>query len=155
LGEALLLGLVGAAVGVVLGRFLAGGTVRLISDTVNALYTTSRPAPIELTWQETWIAMMSGALVALVSAWAPAREAMDVAPTEAMSRGAHEHRARLRWRRGLVWSGVFAAMALGASQVPAVNGYPIGGYVAAILAIGAAAMVAPAVVLAVNRATRF
>ena len=49
LAEALLFGIVGAALGVALGRLLAGGTVRLIADTVNALYTTSRPAPVELT----------------------------------------------------------------------------------------------------------
>ena len=33
-----------------------------------------------------------------LSALAPAREAMHVAPTEAMSRGAREHQARLHWR---------------------------------------------------------
>jgi putative ABC transport system permease protein len=71
-----------------------------------------------------------------------------------MSRGAHEHRARLRWRRGLAWSALFAAAAGAVSQAPAWNGYPVGGYVAALLAIGAAALACPAVVLAVNRCTR-
>ena len=104
LAEALLFGVVGAALGVLLGRILAGGAVRLIADTVNALYTTSRPAPIELTAIEAWTGILTGALVAFASALAPAREAMLVAPTEAMSRGAREHRARLRWRRGLAWS---------------------------------------------------
>ncbi|MBZ5625880.1 MAG: FtsX-like permease family protein, partial [Acidobacteriia bacterium] len=154
LAEALLFGIVGAALGVGLGRLLAGGTVRLIAGTVNALYTTSRPAPVALTWNEIWIGIVSGAIVAFLSALAPAREAMDVAPTEAMSRGAYEHRARLRWRRGLVWSAVFAILALAAAQAAPVGGYPAGGYVAAILSIAAAAMAAPAVVLAVNRATR-
>ncbi len=92
---------------------LAGGAVRLIADTVNALYTTSRPAPIELTAAEAWTGILTGALVAFASALAPAREAMLVAPTEAMSRGAREHRARLRWRRGLAWSAVFAAARIG------------------------------------------
>jgi len=154
LAEALLLGIVGAAIGVALGRLLAGATVRLIADTVNALYTTSRPAPIALTWSEAMIGIVTGALVALASALAPAREAMDVAPTEAMSRGAHEHHARLRWRRGLAWSAVFAILALAASQAAPLDGFPAGGYTAALLSIAAAAMAAPAVVLAVNRATR-
>ena len=99
LAEALLFGIAGAALGVLLGRVLAGGAVRLIADTVNALYTTSRPAPIGLTPGEACAGILIGTLVAFASALAPAREAMRVAPTEAMSRGAHEHRARLRWRR--------------------------------------------------------
>ena len=153
--EALLFGIVGAALGVVLGRVLATGTVRLIADTVNALYTTSRPAPVELTAMETWLGLATGAVVALVSALAPAREAMEVAPTEAMSRGAHEHRARMRWRRRLAWSAVTAAVALAASQLEPWSGYPLGGYAAAVLAIAAAALASPAVVIAVNRLTRW
>ena len=126
LAEALLFGVVGAALGVLLGRILAGGAVRLIADTVNALYTTSRPAPVELTAVEAWTGILTGALVAFASALAPAREAMLVAPTEAMSRGAREHHARLRWRRGLAWSGLFAVLALAASQADPVSGYPAG-----------------------------
>src|SRR5207247_8842046 len=38
LGEALLLGLAGSLLGVLLGRLLAEGTVGLIADTVNSLY---------------------------------------------------------------------------------------------------------------------
>ena len=53
-------------------------------------------------------------LVALVSALGPAREAMRVAPTEAMGRGAYEHHARLHWRRDLAWSGIFASVAAAA-----------------------------------------
>ncbi len=154
LTEALLFGMAGAILGIVLGRVLAGGTVQLISVTVNALYTTSRPTPVELTLHEWNLALLTGIAVALVSALAPAREAMDVAPTEAMSRGAHEHHARLRWRRGLAWSAVLAVLAYAASLAKAVDGYPVGGYVSALLCIGSAALAAPALVLAVNRATR-
>jgi putative ABC transport system permease protein len=154
LAEALLFGIVGAVLGVALGRILASGTVRLIADTVNALYTTSRPTPVELTGTEAWLGIVIGAAVALLSALAPAREAMDVAPTEAMSRGAHEHRARLGWRRGLGWSVLLTSVALAASQAEPWSGYPLGGYVAAVLAIAATAMAAPAVVIAVNRLTR-
>lgn len=154
LGEALIFGLTGAAVGVVLGRALAAGAVELIAGTVNALYTTSRPAPVELTWPAALTALLTGAFVALVSALAPAREAMQVTPTEAMSRGAHEHHARLRWRRWLAGSAIFSAAALVAAEQPPLGGYPVGGYVAALFAIAAAGLAAPAVVVAVNRATR-
>jgi putative ABC transport system permease protein len=154
LAEALLLGAVGSVAGVLLGRVLAGGIVGLIAQTVNALYTSSRPTPVELTASEAWTGLLTGVIVAFVSALKPAREAMQVAPTEAMSRGAHEHRARMRWRRSLGWSAVFAAAAGAMSLAPAWNGYPVGGYISALLAIAAAAFASPAVVLAVNRATR-
>src|SRR5580658_1943096 len=154
LAEALLLGVAGAALGVLLGRALAGATVQLISGTINAIFTTSRPAPVELSLGEAALGILIGALAALASAFGPAREAMDVHPTEAMSRGAREHHARLRWRRGLIWSGILAVLAVAAAQASPVAGFPAGGYAAAFLAIGAVALAAPALVLAVNRMTR-
>jgi putative ABC transport system permease protein len=154
LAEAVIFGAMGAAIGIGLGRLLASGTVRLIAGTVNALYATSRPAPVELTWVEAVLALAVGFLVALMSAVAPAREAMQVTPTEAMSRGVHEHHARLHWRRWLAWSIVVAALVYAAAQLAPIGGYPIGGYVAALLAIVSAALAAPALVLAVNRGTR-
>src|SRR6516225_340290 len=116
LAEALLLGVLGAAVGVMLGRLLAAGTVGLIAGTVNALYTTSRPAPVELTVAEAWIAVSAGVVTAILSAFGPAREAMNVPPTEAMSQGAREHHARLYWQRSLGWSVAVAAWAALVSQ---------------------------------------
>lgn len=154
LTEALCFGIVGGAAGVLLGRALAGGIVNLIAATVNALFTTSRPGAIQLSWQEAGVGLGAGALAALVSAFAPAREATEVHPTEAMSRGAHEHHARLSWRRGLAWAAVLTALAAAASQAPPWNQFPAGGYAAAFLAIGAVALATPAMVLAANRASR-
>lgn len=154
LSEALVLGLAGAAIGVVLGRLLAGAAVGLIADTVNALYATSRPAPVELGWPQIWSALIIGAVVALAAAWAPAREAVAVPPTEAMSRGAHEHHARLRWRRALLWSAGCTALALALSQVRPIGGNPIGAYLASLFAVAAAACAAPALVIAAQRTMR-
>ena len=78
---------------------------------------------------------------------------MQVAPTEAMGRGAHEHHARLRWRRDLAWAAIAGWRCAGAlRKLAPIDGKPIGGYAATLLAIAAAALAAPAVVLAVNRA---
>jgi putative ABC transport system permease protein len=152
--EALCFGLIGGAVGVAIGRWLAGAIVNLIAATVNALFTTSRPGGIELTLGEAALGMAAGAVAALVSAFPPAREATRVSPTDAMSRGFHEHSARLRWRRGLAWGGVLALLAIAASQAPPWDHFPAGGYAAAFLAIGALALATPALTLAANRASR-
>jgi putative ABC transport system permease protein len=152
--EALCFGVVGGAAGVALGRILADAIVNLIAATVNALFTTSRPDTIELTAGEAALGIAAGAIAALVSAFAPAREATRVSPTEAMSRGSHEHSARLRWRRELGWAGVLAALAIAAAQAPPWDHFPAGGYAAAFLAIGAVALAAPALTLAANRASR-
>lgn len=154
LGEALIFGITGGAIGVVLGRLLASTTVGLIAGTINALYTTSRPTAVALTWHEALLGLAIGIAAAVISAAAPAREAMAVAPTEAMGRGEHEHRTGVKWRRGLLWAAGLAILAAGVSQAPPVGGNPVGGYVAALLAVAAAAMAAPAVVLAVNRISR-
>ena len=154
LGEAAMFGLAGSVAGVFLGRLMAQATVGLIAETVNALYTSSRPGVVTLGAGEALGGIAAGIAVALLSALGPAREAMRVPPTEAMGRGAHEHRAVLRWRRDLAWAALFAAGALAASQAPPAGPYPVGGYVAALLAIGAAAFAAPAVVLGVHRLTR-
>ncbi len=153
--EALLLGLAGAALGIALGRLLASSVVGLISLTINALYTTSRPTPIELPAAEIWTGLLAGTATALVSALAPAREAMNVPPTEAMSRGARDHQVRVHWPRYLAWAMALAVLAGAASQAKPPNGAPVGGYVAALLAVGAAALAAPAIVLAVNRVAGF
>ena len=51
LGEAAAFGLAGAAVGIVLGRLMAEGAVKLVAATVESLYVSSRPGAIALTWR--------------------------------------------------------------------------------------------------------
>jgi putative ABC transport system permease protein len=52
-----------------------------------------------------------------------------------------------------VWSAIFAVAGAVVSQAPPISGYPAGGYVAALLVVGAVSLAAPAMVLAVNRAS--
>ncbi len=144
--EALLFGIVGAAVGLGLGRLMAEALVGLISITVNSLYTSSRPAEIVLTVQTAMIAAGAGLGVALAAAFGPAYEAMRVTPQEAMSRGSRERRETKRTGRYLLLGLVLGACAYIAALQEPVNGSPIFGYLAVVLAIGSAAMAAPALV---------
>jgi putative ABC transport system permease protein len=154
LGEALMFGLAGSLLGVLFGRLLAAATVGLIAHTVNALYTSSRPAAVSLGGPQIATGIVAGLAVALASAFAPAREAMEVAPTEAMGRGAYEHHARLHWMRDLGFGAAIALLAFVTSLARPIDGNPVGGYVASFMAIIATALATPAVVLAINRLTR-
>jgi putative ABC transport system permease protein len=151
LGEALCFGLIGGLLGVVLGRILATGAVRLLAFTVESLYVTSRPAPIELTTSSVVLGLVVGIGVSVASAAAPAREASQVSPIEAMARGEREYAAGVHKMRDLWIALGFAAVATLASQLPAIAGKPFFGYLAAVLFIGAAAFAIPAFVSALAR----
>jgi putative ABC transport system permease protein len=151
LSEAILFGAAGAALGLLIGRVLAESMVALISQTVRSLYTSSAPSPIHLGATEIALAFAAGLSVAMLSAWAPAREAMRITPVEAMGRGSREVRARLHVQRKLWFAAGLSALAWLASLAGPIDGRPILGYCAALLCVAAAAFAAPALVAGVNR----
>jgi putative ABC transport system permease protein len=151
LGEASILGVVGSLIGVLLGRVLAAAIVGLISDTVNSLFTTSAPGAVTLSAGTILAALLTGTAVAFFSALIPAREAAGVAPVEAMRREALEHKTRLHVRRDLTIALCAAAIAVVLCQFGPIAGRPVMGYLAALFAVAAAAMVSPVFVTVVIR----
>lgn len=149
-GEAACFGAVGALIGLPLGRVMASGAVKLMAATVESLYVSSRPGPIELTFASVVLAMIVGIGVAIASAYSPAREASLVPPVEAMARGRREYSARVRKRRDLWLALLLGLAAAAASRAPAVAGKPLLGYLAALLLIVASAMAMPALVDAIT-----
>jgi putative ABC transport system permease protein len=146
LGEASCFGLLGGIAGIVLGRVVSEGAVKLVASTVASLYFSSRPAPISLTWETALFGIVMGVGISLVSALGPAWEASRVAPVEAMARGSREHQVHVhRWRSATV-AVIVAATAWIASLQNAVNGKPLYGYLSALLAIVACALAIPALV---------
>ncbi len=144
LGEAIMLGIIGSALGIILGRLLAATLLGMISDTVNALFTTSTPGPIALSPASVLAALFTGTAVAFFSALIPAREAARVAPAEAMRRSIVEHETRLHIRRDLFIAALAAIVAAILCQFGPIDGRPVLGYTATLFAVAAAAMVAPA-----------
>ena len=149
LGEATMLGLIGSALGIMLGRLLAAGLLGMISDTVNALFTTSTPGAIALSPSSIIASLLTGTGVAFFSALIPAREAARVAPAEAMRRSVVEHETRLHVRRDLLLASVAAIAAVVLCQFGPIDGRPVLGYTATLFAVASAALIAPAFVMAV------
>jgi putative ABC transport system permease protein len=150
-GEAACFGFVGALLGLPLGRVLASGAVQMMAATVESLYVSSRPGPIELNSATVVLAMVVGTGVAIASAYSPAREASWVSPVEAMARGQREYRTRVHKTRDLVCALFLGWGAAVASRAPAVSGKPLFGYLATLLLIVASALAIPAFVDAVTR----
>lgn len=154
LGEAAMLGLAGSALGIALGRILAASLLGLISGTVNALFTTSAPGAIALSPATSFAALIAGTGVAFVSALIPAMEASRVAPAEAMRRAVVEHRTRLHARRDIAIAAVLAVVATVLCQFGPIDGRPVAGYAATLLAVASTAMLAPAFVVGTVRILR-
>src|ERR1700676_264158 len=125
LGESASFGLVGALLGLPLGRVMATGAVKLMSATVEALYVSSRPGSIALNVGSVVTAIAIGVGVAVASAYSPAREASLVPPVEAMARGRREYTARLHKRRDFLWACFLGACAALSSRAPAIGGKPL------------------------------
>jgi putative ABC transport system permease protein len=144
LGEAAFFGLAGAALGLPVGRVMASGAVKLMAATVESLYVSSRPGAIELTMWSVLLAFIIGVGVAIASAYSPAREASLVSPVEAMARGRREYMTRVRKSRDLWLALILGVLAAAAARVPAIEGKPVFGYLAAILLVVASALAIPA-----------
>jgi putative ABC transport system permease protein len=156
IGEAVFFGLAGAALGLPVGRVMATGAVKLMSATVESLYVSSRPGAIELTAWSFVLAFVIGVGVAILSAYSPAREASLVSPVEAMARGRREYTARVHKSRDLWLALIIGILAAAASRVPAIEGKPVFGYLAAILLVISSALAIPAFTdVVLSRASRW
>jgi putative ABC transport system permease protein len=151
LGEAASFGLVGALLGLPLGRVMASGAVKLMSATVQSLYVSSRPGSIALGAESVLIAILVGIGAAVASAYSPAREASLVPPVEAMARGRREYAARVHKTRDFWWAVLLGLGAALASRAPTIAGKPLFGYLATLLLIVASALAIPALVDATTR----
>ena len=116
LGEALVLGVAGAALGILLGVVLAGQLVGVVSQTITSLYILTSIQNLFVSPVAVSMALLLCLGAVLLAAWFPAREAALVQPVEALAIGHLEEKERPR-RRSLVRIGRRAASAGGAGRV--------------------------------------
>ena len=144
--EAGLIGALGSLASLPLARLLAAGAVKMLSATVNALYVSSRPGTMSISAGSVALAFTAGIGVAVLSALAPAREASQVPPTEAMARGRRDFNVRVARKRDAWIALLLAALGAVAALAPAIGGKPLMGYLSAMLFVLSAAMLTPLVV---------
>ena len=135
LGEALLLGAIGAALGLVLGFVLAGAILDLVGADLGAgNFRGMQPAlRFEPGWAAAFFAL--GVVVTMLASLAPTLEAARAQPAAALKAGDEQ---RLFERLRPAWPGL-AVIAGGAAltAAPPVDGLPLFGYLAiALLLIG-------------------
>lgn len=145
--EAGFFALTGSLLGLAIGRAMAIGAVKLIGNTVEALYVSSQPAPVELTAGVALTGIALGMCVSTAAALAPALEASHVTPVEAMARGREEQTASMQSRYRAVVAAVMFMAAAVLSQLPPVHREPIFAYGSVILLIAGTAAIIPELIL--------
>ncbi len=152
LGEGLLFGVIGSICGIALGNVIAGGILRLVGRTINALYVTSQPEGVTLTPSVIVTGLAVGVLLSLVSAIQPAIEAAQIRPIEMIRTGLQQRMSR--------WSALvpaaMACFAIGAlvSRLPPINGIAAGGYTAVAFVVAGFSLLAPAILNGTARILR-
>jgi len=135
LGEALLVGVAGAALGLVAGYAVADLVLRYVGTDLGAGVFDAQHAPVHLDFFGAVLFFCAGIVAALLGSFVPALEAARAAPAPALKAG-DEQRSFARLRRV---GPALTVLALGAlsSLLPPVDGLPIFGYLAiALLLVG-------------------
>ncbi len=146
LAEALFFAILGSAIGLLAGRLMAAGAVRLIGSTVESLYVSSQPSAIRFTASSLLTGIALGIGISVLAALAPAIEASRVPPVEAMARGREQYVAAARSRYTILWAVPMLFVAAVLSKLPAINGQPVFAYGAVMLLIAGTATAIPNIV---------
>jgi putative ABC transport system permease protein len=147
LGEALLLTVIGATIGLGLGRLMASAAVRVTATTVETFYiasaATETVAGRGLSAREIALAFVVALPLALAAAAVPALEAARVRPIEAMRGAERLNRAFKPSGRHLAISSTLFAVGYGFSWLDPVKGLPLFGYATAVALMFGGAFLVP------------
>ena len=154
LGEAVVLAMVGAGLGLPAGWLLARAAVRLTSTTVNALYITTAATVPALSGSDLLLACAVAIPLALAGAAIPAAEAARVTPIAAVREADRFVRDRRFPHRFVVLSALLFGTGGWLSTREAVGGLPVFGLVAVLAVVFGAAALVPALLELLRRVGR-
>jgi putative ABC transport system permease protein len=146
IAESLVFGVLGSVAGLAIGRLMAAGAIHLVGTTVESLYVSSEPGPIQFTAGAVVTGLIVGVGITILAALAPAWEASEVAPTEAMARGREEYAISTHAGRFAFWALVFLVAAGICCMLPPVDGEPMFAYAGSMLLIASMAAAMPAMI---------
>jgi len=152
LSEALVVGLLGALVGVGLGLVMAKLALKAMAQTISELYLLVRAESLSLSPLVIFLGAGAALGVALLGGLFPSLEASRTLPREALYRGTLERRLHMSLGRISLIGTVILALGYFCSLQPPVNGLPLFGFVAAFLILAGFSFLTPASVILVNRA---
>ena len=139
IGEALVLGAIGSALGLVLGAALATASLQLLGGDLGSGFFSGTQPTVEYSAPAAVGFFALGLTAAIAGSWLPARDAARTPPALALKAGAEEDAYK---PLGRAWPGV-ALLILAAllAGLPPLNGIPVFGYAAiAAVLIGAIAL---------------
>ena len=146
--EGAIYGVVGAAIGLVVGALLANLSVGAVQETVSTLYVGSHADHVAYSWTATVRAFLLGAGAAILASVLPAREAARTSPAFAMrTQGSYERDATRLVRRATPIGFAVLLFAWGLAKLPAIHGMPLFGYASGLMIILGATFCSPALVL--------
>jgi putative ABC transport system permease protein len=121
LGEALIIGVLGAGLGTLLGVLMGQGAVRLVTRTINDLFFVVSVQGVQIPPESLLKGMLLGVLATALSAAPPAWEAASVPPRAAMSRSGLESKARRAIGLVALGGGVVFALGVAVLALPTEN----------------------------------
>lgn len=135
LGQTFLFGLFGSALGLLFGTVLAKGTVKAVQKTVVALYTQQPAADVALEPVMLVGAFVIGITFTIAASLVPIFEATHVQASESMRRGSFEAKVDRSSVKLTIAGIVLLVGAAISSTFPAINNFPVMGYLSATLTV--------------------
>jgi putative ABC transport system permease protein len=152
LTEALVLGTIGAAIGLGLGILLGRGLVGLVTRTINDLYFTLTVQTVSVSPWTLYKGLLAGLGASLLAAFVPALEATTVPPSSALKRSLQEDRVqRLIPRLSVAGVGL---MLVGWALLYAITDSLAASFTALFIILLGAALLTPAVTQALMKLMR-
>lgn len=143
--ESIVLGLIGSSAGAMLGLGFAKFALAAVSRTVRSLYADQPAGEVHVQPEMILLAIVAGVVMTFVAAMAPSVEAVNVSPAEATRRASFERKVKHMSPKLALLGALLAAGAGWCAVQPAINGFPVWGFVAAASAVFSVALFTPAV----------